>query len=80
MTRTASAKSIEFCHCFFINRNRFLKLLPKYQLDYERFSEIKDNINLYNDYTALNLQCFSCLKNDHVAKYCPNIHFAISSS
>ena len=36
---------------------------------------IKDKLLLYNDYTAINKNCFSCRKFNHTIEECPKLHF-----
>ena len=41
----------------------------------ERFCQIKDNINLYDDYGDLFLKCSSCCQTTHRIKDCPVLHY-----
>ena len=38
---------------------------------------IKDKITFYNDYSDLNLLCFSCKMYGHVTKFCPSVHYTV---
>ena len=55
-----SARSVDFTSAYMINKVDFVKLLKKYPLDYEKFCEIRDNINLYENFQPLYLKCHAC--------------------
>ena len=44
-------------------------------MDLERFCQIKDNINLYEDDGDLFLKCVSCLESSHRVRECPLLHY-----
>ena len=74
-SRTFCARSLDFSNVFIINQQDFLSILRKNKRDFERFFQIKDNINLYEDYGDLYLKCFSCLGSSHQVKDCPILHY-----
>jgi len=73
--RAFFARSLDFSNVFMINQEEFLSILRKNKKDFERFCQIKDNINLYKDYGDLYLKCFSCLESCHRIKDCPILHY-----
>ena len=38
---------------------------------------ISDKINLYKDYSSIDLNCLACLKNNHLINECPKIQYII---
>ena len=38
---------------------------------------IKDAMKLYNSYQHLNIHCYSCGNNDHIAIECPKVHLSL---
>lgn len=77
MERTALAKSVQFVHCFYLDKKKFLQILPKFEQDHQIFCDIRDSILIYQDYSPLNIQCLGCNQYDHPAKLCPNLHFIV---
>ncbi|EWS74108.1 cation channel family protein (macronuclear) [Tetrahymena thermophila SB210] len=73
--RCMSIKSLEFTTLLYIKRVDFLQIVKYFPEDYERFCFIKDNIDLYRQYSKLNIQCLSCKQLGHIVKDCPQIHF-----
>lgn len=69
--RTACAKTSEFSDLFVIYRNDFLKLISKFPKDKEKFNFIKDSLALYKDYSVINLCCYICQTESHIATECP---------
>ena len=52
----------------------FLNIISSNSQDYERFCEIKDKINLYQNAEDLYIKCPSCSHEDHGVLCCPLIH------
>lgn len=73
--RSFSARSIDFSNVFVIKQEDFFRILHKNKMDLERFCQIKDNINLYEDYGDLFLKCVSCLESSHRVRECPLLHY-----
>lgn len=73
--RRACARSNDFTTVYVIKREEFLKLMEKYPRDYQKFCEIKDNINLYSDYSDLYIKCYSCNNSNHTVQQCPLLNY-----
>ncbi len=71
--RSACVRSINFTSAYMIKKEDFVRLLKKYPRDYQKFCEIKDSINLYEDYKQLYIKCYSCNQIPHLIQNCPNI-------
>ena len=74
-SRTACARSTDFTTVFMIRQEDFLNIIHKYNKDFEKYCEIKDNINNYNDYSEIFLKCFSCNEATHPVKFCNLLHY-----
>jgi len=74
LPRSTSAKSLSFSSLFVIKQETFIKILQENQDDYERFCLIKDQINLYNNFTGLGLHCWACKNLNHDVLNCPLLH------
>lgn len=57
-----------------LNQEIFLKVINENANDYERFCQIKDNINLYNDFKDIFITCMTCSL-DHDLQHCPLNHY-----
>lgn len=79
MTRIASVKSLDFIYVYTLKRDDFLMIIEKERSkeDMEVFYEIKDKIELYSDYTCLEIDCYSCGSSNHLISECPFIHYVI---
>ena len=73
--RTVSARSLDFTTVYVIKQEDFLSIIKKNIKDFEKYCEIKDSINIYNDYTDLFVKCSSCNKNTHLIDQCPILHY-----
>ena len=73
--RSACARSMDFTTAYMIKNEEFLSLLRKYPKDYQKFCEIRDNINLYGDFKDLYTRCYSCNEVTHLISDCPNINY-----
>lgn len=73
--RNACARSVDFTTVYMIKKQDFLTLLKKYQKDYQKFCQIRDNINFYEDYKDLYIKCYSCEDKTHLIQDCPNIKY-----
>ena len=73
--RTACARSTDFTTVFMIRQEDFISIIRKYNKDFEKYCEIKDNINNYNDYTDIFLKCFSCNEPTHPVRFCNLLHY-----
>jgi len=57
-----------------MTKETFLNLLENFPPEKETSCQIKDSINLYDNYQTINLVCHVCGKEGHYARICPNIH------
>lgn len=73
--RSVSARSCDFTTVYVINQEEFVNILKKSSKDFEKYCEIKDNINIYNDFSDLFLKCASCYQNTHLIDNCPLLHY-----
>ena len=73
--RSSSARSTDFTNVFMIKQQDFLEILQKNAKDFQRFCEIRDNIQIFDHYDDLFLRCFSCRAIDHQLKNCPLLHY-----
>mmetsp|Transcript_12944 Transcript_12944/g.11072 ORF Transcript_12944/g.11072 Transcript_12944/m.11072 type:complete len:146 (-) Transcript_12944:1217-1654(-) len=44
----------------------------------EKYHQLKDTINIYNDYSSLNMVCYSCGSKSHLVKNCEVIHYVVN--
>lgn len=70
-TRVACARTSEFSDLFVIQRTDFLKLVSKFPKDKEKFNFIKDSLALYREFAVINLTCYICQTEGHIATECP---------
>lgn len=75
MPRKASAKSREYSSIFYFSRALFLDLLKGFYYDYEKFCYVKDRINIYENYSDLQVFCLSCRSYSHLTKQCNYLTF-----
>ena len=73
--REACARSIDFTSTYVIKKEDFITLLKKHDHDYQRFCEMKDDINLYENYNDLHIKCYSCKEPTHLINHCPNLNY-----
>lgn len=59
MPNKLSARSLNYTSILVIERKTFVEVLKNFKADYETFCEIKDKMNMYQDYQDLNLKCYS---------------------
>ena len=73
-----SARSLSFCSLFLIKKSDFLSIIKENPEDFERFCEIKDQVNLYNDLSKLHVYCDCCKTPYHSMLNCPRLHLILS--
>ncbi|CAD8120889.1 unnamed protein product [Paramecium sonneborni] len=73
-SRSATAISKGFTKVFKIKRENFLFLLKSFPNDYEKFCDVRDKL-VYNEYSKLQLNCFSCNSNQHLINQCHILHY-----
>ncbi|CAD8106809.1 unnamed protein product [Paramecium sonneborni] len=72
--RTATAISKGFTKAFKIKRENFLAILQSFPNDYEKFCDVRDRL-VYNEYSTLQLNCYSCNSNKHLLNQCHILHY-----
>jgi len=77
--RETSAQSTTFTSLYAIKRKSFIDILKENNEDYEVFCQIKDEINIYNDYAHIYSFCESCKVFSHPAVFCPLLHFTLNN-
>ncbi|KAL4466997.1 hypothetical protein ABPG74_010594 [Tetrahymena malaccensis] len=78
MPRSVSIRSKEFTTLLMIKRDNFIELLQNFNSDFEQFCTIKDQLLLYNDYSCINLKCYSCQSQQHLLYQCPFLHLKVN--
>ena len=73
--RATCARSFDFTNIFTIKQEDFLDIITKNKKDIERFCQIRDNINIYEDYEDLYSKCYSCQEATHQVQNCPLLHY-----
>ena len=73
--RSACARSTDFTSVYMIKHEDFLNLLKNEEKDYQKFYEIKDRINIYDDYSGIYIKCYSCKTSSHLINKCPNLSY-----
>lgn len=55
----------------FITRQDFLASIQQFPEDYQKFCQIRDNMNLYSNYRGCGIKCLSCHRLEHQFSACP---------
>ncbi|CAD8172860.1 unnamed protein product [Paramecium octaurelia] len=71
---TEKFRSLGFTKSLLLSRDDFLKILPDYPEDYERFRNIHDGLLFNQDYIQ-HMKCFSCQSSTHRVMNCPLLHY-----
>ncbi|CAD8093500.1 unnamed protein product [Paramecium primaurelia] len=74
--RCSTIIATNFINLLTLCRSKFLQLLSPE--DMEKYFEIKFQIEIEQDISALKLQCYLCQESNHIANYCPYSHLMIS--
>ncbi|CAD8081242.1 unnamed protein product [Paramecium primaurelia] len=72
--RIATAISKGFTRAFKIKRENFLAILQQFPNDYEKFCDTRDRL-INNEFSSLQLNCYSCKSNRHLINNCHILHF-----
>lgn len=75
--REVSARSSSFSTVYVLEFNDFLSVINGNFEDYAKFSEIKDNIHLYNDYKDVKICCSFCQDSNHTIITCAQMHLKV---
>ncbi|CAD8144672.1 unnamed protein product [Paramecium octaurelia] len=78
--RSASAISRNFSHIFVLNQQKFLEIAKFYPRDLQQYFKVRDAIIFESDYSYLQIRCYVCQMDDHLAKECPVLHFQVNAS
>jgi len=78
MAKDSSARSVTFTSLYSIKRENFINVLKKNPGDFEHFCQMREQMNLYNNYERLFLICSSCKGEDHRLWDCPLLHLNFS--
>lgn len=73
--RCCSARSKDFTKLYAIKREDFIRILERNDEDFERFSSLVDEMNLYGNYHNLRTHCYFCMEKNHISLNCPKAHF-----
>ena len=76
--RETFARSTTFTSLYLIKETDFLNIIIGNTQDYQVFCEIRDNINVYDEYRRLFRACYSCKSKDHDSLRCPLLHLTLS--
>ncbi|CAD8136310.1 unnamed protein product [Paramecium pentaurelia] len=72
--RKATAISRAFTKVFKIKRENFIKILLSYPNDYEKYCQLNHTL-MQQDYSVLQVNCYSCQSNQHLIDKCHYVHF-----
>ena len=75
-----SAKSLSFSSLFVINQDAFIEILKNSPEDFEKYCQIRDQINLYKDLSQIYFLCEVCRNPNHTIIHCPLLHLSLSKS
>ncbi|CAD8103351.1 unnamed protein product [Paramecium sonneborni] len=68
-------KALEFCQIYKLERNQFLQIIKRNHRDFEKFHQMKDQINLYKDFSKLRIPCNICKSYSHLDIQCPKLTY-----
>ncbi|EGR27305.1 hypothetical protein IMG5_198130 [Ichthyophthirius multifiliis] len=74
LPRKASARSLNLSTLYKIDRDQLIYILNQNQTDFERFKMIQEQIVFQNDYSTIQMKCYSCKIPGHMAQNCPKLH------
>ncbi|CAD8144569.1 unnamed protein product [Paramecium pentaurelia] len=77
--RSASAISRSFSHIFVLNQQKFLEIAKSYPRDLQQYFQVRNAIIFESDYSYLQIRCYVCQMDDHLAKECPVLHFQVNA-
>lgn len=75
--RAISARSTSFSTVFILKYSDFMDILLESPEDFIKFKEIKDKIDLYNNYVDMPIICDHCKEANHSITECPLLHLII---
>ena len=78
--RESCARSATFTSVYMIKHQDALEIIKDNALDYQTFCQIKDQINLYQNFTSLYQKCPLCNENQHIPTECPMMHLVVCRS
>ncbi|EAR94252.3 cyclic nucleotide-binding domain protein (macronuclear) [Tetrahymena thermophila SB210] len=77
-SRSSSARAIDFCVVYKMERLKFLEIVKESNDDYETFCMIKEALLFKSSYNLIQSKCFSCGDKSHLIQECNKIHFTVS--
>ncbi|KAL4454667.1 hypothetical protein ABPG74_021872 [Tetrahymena malaccensis] len=66
-----NVKSLEQTTLHQILLTDFIEVLNQFQVDKEKYQELKDKLNLNENYSCVNVYCQSCKSSSHLLRDCP---------
>ncbi|KAL4473721.1 hypothetical protein ABPG74_022585 [Tetrahymena malaccensis] len=72
--RQHSAKAVDFCRVYRINRQQFINAIKQDDHDYELFQMLKDTVIFQKEYHYCSQLCKTCNQRGHYKTYCPKTH------
>ncbi|KAL4504035.1 hypothetical protein ABPG72_022665 [Tetrahymena utriculariae] len=76
--RQHSAKAIDFCRVYRINRQQFVNAIKQDDHDYELFKMLKDTLIYQKEYHYCQQLCKTCNQIGHYKIYCPKTHLILN--
>ena len=71
------ARSTDFTTVYRIRKEKFMDLIQKFDLDYQRMCEIRDEIIIHHNYKHLYMECYCCKEKQHFIIECPLLTYKL---
>ena len=75
MSRRLTVKALTNTTVLQLKQEDFVKIIKEFPDEYEKYCEIRDKININNDFKDLHVACKSCSSMNHDELNCPLNHF-----
>ncbi|KAL4490931.1 hypothetical protein ABPG72_008667 [Tetrahymena utriculariae] len=76
--RQFSLRASTVCQLAYLNKQDFLDAIKNNNVEFERFSKMRDLLSIYKDTQGFDHQCGSCGKYTHLIAECPQINICIN--
>ncbi|KAL4451099.1 hypothetical protein ABPG74_021421 [Tetrahymena malaccensis] len=76
--RQFSLRASTVCQLAYLNKQDFLDAIKNNNIEFERFSKMRDLLSIYKDTQGFDHQCGSCGKYTHLIVECPQINICIN--